>query len=127
MDAAGIATYAELSRLTGVSQNQFSNWTRGLAQPSRDTLNRIAPALNVPRANLLLQAGITDRSDLDLQTSPDLRVLPAEFRELADLYDSDKVTDEQRLFIRRSLASLAAGVRAELMPAPSQKRRQRKT
>jgi transcriptional regulator with XRE-family HTH domain len=112
MDAAGIDDYAELSRMTGVSQQQFSTWRRGLAQPSRESLAKIAPILGVPVVNLWVAAGLASPDDLDLAEAPDLRVLPSEFRDLADLYDT--LNDDEKAFLRRSVARLVAGVRSEL-------------
>lgn len=113
MDAAGIANYAELSRLTGVSQNQFSNWHRGLAQPSRDSLAKIAPALNTPPVNLWIAAGLAGPEELNLDALPDMRVLPQEFRDLIVLYEDSRTNDGVRAFLRRSVAALVAGVKAE--------------
>jgi len=81
MDRAGIADYAELSRRSGVSQTQFSHWRRGNAQPSRESLAKIAPVLGAPTVNLWLAAGLAGVDQLNLSDTPDLRVLPAEFLE----------------------------------------------
>lgn len=76
MDAAGIGTFADLSRLSGVSQNQFSNWRRGLAQPSRENLRKIAPALGLQSPLMLFIAA-----------GHDFAVLPQPFQELRELYE----------------------------------------
>lgn len=113
MDAAGIVDYAELSRLSGVSQTQLSLWRRGLAQPSRESLKEVAPVLNVAPVRLYLAAGIMDASELELDDTPDFRVLPTEFLDLADLYESLDRSDDRRVFLRRSVAALVAGMQAE--------------
>jgi transcriptional regulator with XRE-family HTH domain len=88
MDAAGIADYAELSRLTGVNQTQFSNWRRGITQPGRTNLKKIAPVLRVPPALLYVQAGLDQHEDLDITEAPDLTVWPREFHQLHDVYEA---------------------------------------
>jgi transcriptional regulator with XRE-family HTH domain len=85
MDAAGIETYAELSRLTDVSQNQFSNWRRGLARPSHELLRKIAPVLHVKPAALWYQAGL--QADGDIDQAVDVTVWPPEFHTLREIYE----------------------------------------
>lgn len=109
-----IANYAELSRLSGVSQWQFSQWNRGLAQPSAKSLRKVAPVVGVQPVNLFIAAGLNEADELELDQGPDLRVGPREFVELAELWDDPRLTDEQRSFVRRSVATLVAGLRAEL-------------
>lgn len=112
MDHTGIGDYAELSRLSGVSQTQLSNWRLGKSQPSTGSLRKIAAALNVAPVTLFLAAGVNDHDELEMAHRPDFRIGPPEFTALAELWDGD-LTDEQRSFIRRSIATLAAGIRAE--------------
>lgn len=114
MGEAHIPDFAELSRLTGVSQTQFSNWRRGLSQPSRDSLNKIAPVLNVKPVNLWLMAGLVDEAELDLAERPDLAVVPREFADLLGLWRDERLTDEQRGDLRRSVALLVSGMRSQL-------------
>lgn len=114
MDRAGVADYAELSRITGVSQTQLSNWRYGKSQPSQASLRKIAPALGVAPVNLYIAAELNDSAELELTQVPDLRVGPREFQDLAELWDDARLTDEQRSFVRRSVATLVAGLRAEL-------------
>lgn len=107
MDAAGLENYAELSRLSGVSQNQFSNWRRGLAQPSRDNLRKIAPALRLESPVMLfIAAGHDDHEELGLDERPDFAVLPQPFQELREVYErlsasgqGDLVLDAIRLVL----------------------------
>lgn len=113
MDEARIANFGELSRLTGVSENQFSRWKLGKSQPSAANLRRIAPALDVAPVALFIAAGLNDPAELDLD-QPDLTVVPAEIRDLISLYGDDRLKDEQRSFIRQSIANLTAGLRAHL-------------
>lgn len=119
MAAAGVADFAELSRRTGVGQWQFSTWKQGRNQPSAASLRRLAPALNVSPIKLFLAAGVNDAEELDLSAQPDLTVLPTEIGDLIALYEDPKTSDEQRSFLRRSLAALVAGVRAEVAAPPA--------
>lgn len=116
MTEHGIPDYAELSRLSGVSQNQFSNWRRGLSQPSRESLSKVARVLGVKPANLWLVAGLADEDELGIEESPDLTVLPREFADLLDLWGDERLTDTQRDFVRMSVANLVNGVRASFEP-----------
>lgn len=87
MENAGITDYAELSRLSGVSQTQFSNWRRGLSQPSRAALKKVAPVVRVPPVALYFQAGLDEAEDLDMSEAPDLSVWPKEFHDLHAVYE----------------------------------------
>lgn len=114
MDAEAIETYAELSRLTGVSQNQFSNWRRGLAQPSRDNLRKIAPALGLRTpVTLYIQAGLDEQDELELGSEPDFRVLPKPLLELRDVYEQMKQLGREDVVLS-SVSVLVAGLKAEL-------------
>lgn len=113
MTNAGIADYAELSRLSGVSQTQLSNWRRGLAQPSRQALKKIAPALNVPPVVLYIQAGLDAEEDLALESVPDFSALPKQFHDLRDAYERMAALGRGDDALR-SIALLVAGLRAEL-------------
>lgn len=131
MDAAGIADFAELHRLTGVSQTQFSNWRRGISQPSRENLKRIAPALSLKSpVTLYLAAGIDEREDLELEAVPDFTVLPKPFLDLRHVYELAKSLGREDLVLS-SISVLVAGLRAELnaeinqgKPQPSGRRKQ---
>lgn len=131
MDRAGIENYAELSRLTGVSQNQFSNWRRGLAQPSRETLRRITDALGLKSpVTLYLAAGLEEQEHLELDAAPDFTVLPKPLQDLHDVYERAKALGREDLVLS-SISVLVAGLRAELdadlgrrQPQPSGRRKQ---
>lgn len=129
MDMAGIADYAELSRLADVSQTQMSLWRRGLAQPKQESLSKIASVLGVAPVKLWYQAGLISMDDLNMADAPDLRVLPPEIRELIELliasWEDSRLGPEGRDFMRRSLAAYIAGLRAEWLPEqrPSGRRR----
>lgn len=114
MDAAGIADYAELSRLSGVSQNQFSNWRRGLAQPSRPNLKKAAAALKVSPVKLYVRAGLDDEDDLELGAELDFTALPAPFHELRAVYErlNDLGRGAEAL---RSISLLVAGLKSEIV------------
>lgn len=113
MKEKGISDYAELSRITAVGQWQFSQWNRGLAQPSQNSLRKVARGLDVAPVKLFLVAGHYEHQELELGHEPDLRVGPAEFVALAELWEED-LTAEQRSFIRQSISTLVAGLRAGL-------------
>lgn len=115
MTAAHISDYAELSRRSGVSETQLSNWRRGLAQPSRESLKRIAPVLAVQPVKLYLAAAINDVEELDLTGQVDLTVLPEEIRDFIALYLDPRLTDDQRRYARQTVAYIASGLRAELV------------
>ena len=120
MAEAGISDYAELSRLSGVNQTQFSNWRKGNSRPSHDNLSKIAPVLGTKAAVLWVVAGLVDESELDLPAPLDLTVLPREFAELLELYNDERLDDEERTFLRGSVQVLVSGIRdrAEKAPRP---------
>jgi len=118
MTAAHIPDFAELSRLTGVSQTQLSNWRRGLAQPSKESLKRISPALGVQPVRLYLAAGVNDAEELDISDQVDFTVLPAEIRDFIDLYLDERLSEDQRRYARQTVAYIASGIRAELAKSP---------
>jgi transcriptional regulator with XRE-family HTH domain len=115
MSEANISDYAELSRLSGVSQTQFSNWRKGTSRPSRESLSKIAKVLDVKPVNLWLTAGIADKDDLDLAEQPDLAVLPRELLDLINLWRTDALTDQEREFLRTSIAALISGIRNDVV------------
>lgn len=86
MRAQGITDRAELARLSGVSNSQFSTWKKGTYRPSKSKLEEIAPYLGVPVRNLLLKAGIVTPEELGLDAEPEMPVLPRVLRELIDTY-----------------------------------------
>jgi transcriptional regulator with XRE-family HTH domain len=127
MREADIPDYAELSRLSGVSQTQFSNWRKGIAQPSRESLSKVAKVVNVKPVHLWLAAGVADADDLDLSEQPDLAVLPREFTELIQLWRTDLLSDAERQFLRTSVAVLMRGIRNDVLHNPERRpRRPRK-
>jgi transcriptional regulator with XRE-family HTH domain len=125
MRNAGIADYAELSRLTGVSQNQFSNWRRGLAQPSRENLKKIAPTLGVAPVLLFIAAGLDQHEDFDLTPQPDFSALPKPFHDLREVYErlNDLGRGPEAL---RSISVLVAGLKAEVAELESIDKRRRR-
>lgn len=124
MNNAGIADYAELSRLTGLNQSLFSNWRKGQTQPSQQSLRKIAPTLGVSPAKLYIAAGLSGAEELDLSSQPDLRVIPREFQDLIELYDG--LSADQQSYARRSVAHLVAGLRAEIGTSKNQPVRRRR-
>lgn len=66
MAANGIVDRAELSRVSGVSNSQFSTWKKGTYRPSRDKLRQVAAVLNEPLIHLEIKAGLVDTSELEI-------------------------------------------------------------
>jgi transcriptional regulator with XRE-family HTH domain len=58
MKARNIASAAELGRLSGIKDQQLSQWRRGVNQPSRDLLRRISEATDAPMRDLEIAAGL---------------------------------------------------------------------
>lgn len=127
MDAAGIPDYAELSRLTSVSQTQFSNWRRGLSQPSRLALKKIYPALGLKSpVPLYIAAGLDTHEELELGEEPSRTVLPRPMQELLEVYEQLKALGQEEVALS-SIRVVVAGLRAQLPDArkaqPSGQRR----
>jgi transcriptional regulator with XRE-family HTH domain len=112
MREAGIKDFAELSRLTSLNQSLFSNWRRGQTRPSHESLRKIAPVLNVAPVKLYMAAGLADADEMDLGRQVDMTVLPAEIRELIDLWP--RLSADQEAYARRFLTTITTGLRAEL-------------
>jgi transcriptional regulator with XRE-family HTH domain len=74
MEAATIKNRAELSRLTGISETQFSKWLYGAYRPSTRLLDVLAGALDVPTEDLMFKAGYRVRRSGDAITAPPGRV-----------------------------------------------------
>lgn len=109
-----IPDYAELSRLSGVNQSLFSRWRSGLVQPGVESLRKVATVVGVPPVKLYLAAGLTDAAELGLTGPVDFTVLPAEIRELIALYLDERLSEDQRTYVRRTASIVTSGLRAEL-------------
>lgn len=112
MRAAKIATRKDLGDLAGVSSTQLSNWRRGLAQPRHASLKRIAAVLGVSPIKLYLRAGLTTSAEFDLSGEPDLTVLPAEIRELIELWSDPRMSEEHRKTFLANVRITVGGMRA---------------
>lgn len=114
MEKAGIPDFADLSRLSGVSQSQFSYWTRGKTQPSRRNLKRIASPLGLRSpVTLYIAAGLDAEEDLELDAQVDFTVLPKPFQDLRHVYERAKAMGREDLVIS-SISVLVSGLNAEL-------------
>jgi transcriptional regulator with XRE-family HTH domain len=114
MDAAGIPDYAELSRLTGVSQTQFSNWRRGNSQPSRLALKKIYRALGLKSpVPLYIAAGLDTHEELELEDQPSLAVLPKPLAELLEVFEQMRALGLEDMALS-SIRVVVAGLRAQL-------------
>lgn len=111
---AGIPNDAELARRAEVRSSVISRWRSGEQQPGHDNLRKVASALGVPTVNLWVAAGLVGPGDLDLVGQIDLKVLPAEFRDLIDLYDTAELNDEERQLLRTQARGAVLAVRAML-------------
>lgn len=117
MDAARIADDVQLYQRADVAQSVFSRWKRGESQPSRANLRKLAAVLDVPAAKLFAAAGLMGADELDVTAGMiDPATLPAELRDLIDLYLSH-LNDDQRSYARRAVAHLTAGLRDEVARA----------
>lgn len=125
MDSAGIPDYAELSRLTGVNQTQFSLWRRGKTQPSRPNLKRIYRPLGLRSpVTLYVAAGLDAEEDLELDAGMDLTVLPKPFHDLREVYE--RLNDLGRgADALRSISVLVAGLKAEIAEVEAIDKRRR--
>lgn len=118
MDREGVADYAELSRLSGVSQTQFSNWRKGTHQPSQESLDRIAPVLHTTQSSLYIAAGLLSPDHLGAPDDYKPTVLPREILDLIALYES-MTTDAGRRYIREHIDFALRGLKASA-PEPEQ-------
>lgn len=127
MDAAGIPDYAELSRLTDVSQTQYSNWRRGISQPSRAALKKVYPVLGLKSpVPLYIAAGLDTHEELELDSRPDLTVLPRPMQELLEVYEQLKAVGLEEVAlssIRIVVDGLKAQVPRQRTDRPSGQRR----
>lgn len=115
MDNASIRDFAELSRLSNVSETQFSNWRRGIAQPSKASLNKVAPVLGVKPVRLWFAAGLATMDDLDLGEAPDLTELPmVELDDVRQMLKDPRITDEDRQFVKQQLRLITSWVQTEM-------------
>lgn len=114
MDAAGIPDYAELSRLTNVSQTQYSNWRRGMSQPSRDALKKIYQVLGLKSpVPLYIAAGLDTIEELELAEQPNFTVLPRPLTDLIEVVEQLREVGREDVALS-SIAVVVAGLRAEL-------------
>jgi transcriptional regulator with XRE-family HTH domain len=116
MQAAGIRDRQHLSKLTGLNNTQFSYWKRGISQPTRDSLEKLAPVLDVPVNALLVEAGRANVADYEV--APDTSLIPKQFRELLAVYE--QAPESERRTLLSTLEVLTAGVRSRLAAAEPQ-------
>lgn len=114
MAEAGIPDYAELSRLSGVNQTQFSNWRRGISRPSRESLAKVARVVGVPTLNLVDVAGLADDGDEVTEEVRRPAALPAELVELLELWRDERLSDDQRATLLAAVEITVDGMRAQL-------------
>lgn len=124
MDAAGIPDFAELSRLTNVSQTQFSHWRSGRSQPSHGNLNKIAPVLRVRPVRLYLKAGLNERADFELGDLPEIEPLPKPVSDIREAYERLRKLGRGE-FATRSIEAVVAILEAEIAEIEGFDRRSR--
>jgi transcriptional regulator with XRE-family HTH domain len=112
-DKVGFANDAALARAADLNASLISNWRNGKAQPSRQSLNKLAPVLKVSRMNLWIVAGIAEDDD---HASPPTEFddAPAVVLDLLALYRDPRMTEDDRTSLRKWLSYQIAGVRSEL-------------
>ena len=122
MDRENIRDRAELSRLSGVSQTQLSNWRAGSSQPTMASLDKLAAVLDVPPHTLYIAADLISPRLLGMHQDVDLRVIPREIQDLLDLYNQADSSGQE--LIRQHVAFAVRGLSALLAedpPAPETK------
>jgi transcriptional regulator with XRE-family HTH domain len=113
-DQAGFANDSALARAADLDPSQLSNWRNGKAQPSRRSLNKLAPVLKVARMSLWILAGIADDEDVAAPPPSQFDNAPPEIIDLVTLYHDPRMTDDDRASLRKWLSYQIAGVRSEL-------------
>lgn len=93
-DAVGIPNNRQLSIRSGVTETQLKQWGRG-TRPRPDLLERLAPALQLPTARLLIWAGWI-RED-DLRSIAEIGSLPVELQQAIELWESGDAEDRRDL------------------------------
>lgn len=125
---AGLQDRAELSRLSGVKETQFTNWKKGTNRPSRQSLRKIAQALRMGPdglARLLYEAGDPDeREGVEPPSGPDLSSIPKIYRELIEFDTDPALPSEARDELRAHLAAVIAGFRARFQSPPRRRQGQ---
>lgn len=94
IDSVGLSSMRELSRLTDVNVQQISAWTRG-TRPNPEMLERVAPALRLPAATLLVWAGWISRRDL--RVTEGVADLPVQIQQLVELWQTGDRADQREL------------------------------
>lgn len=117
-ERARIGTDAELARRSGIASSVISRWRSGQMQPSRENLAKLAEALGVKPVQLWVAAGLAHPDEMDLSGEIDLRVLPREIQDLADIYRDPRLSGAGRESLRHHLQLLIAGLRAQLDDDP---------
>lgn len=124
MDRERIADPAELSRLSGVSQTQLSNWRAGSSQPSMGSLDKLARVLDTPPHTLYIAAGLLSPRQLGMDQDVNLAVIPREIQDLIDLYE--RANGSGREMILQQVSITVRGLSALLTenpPRPQPRRR----
>lgn len=113
-DAAGIRNDRELGERADIYPSLISRWRSGEQRPSRVKLRGVSEALGVPLVNLEIMAGLATAAELGLDAAPDVRIIPAEVRDLLDVLADDRVTEGERKLALSHVSVIAAGMRARL-------------
>lgn len=112
MREAGFKNDAELAAAAGINASLLSRWRSGRAQPSRKSLKQVAPVLRVSPVMLYLAAGLDAAEDLDVNADAD--AWPEQLHELRSLTERFDALGHGDT-VRRDIARLIAGLRAELV------------
>lgn len=124
MERANIRHRTELANLAGINPTQPSTWKNGKAQPTRESLTKIAPVLDVRAVHLWMAAGLVTASQLDTEGDVDLTVLPQEILDVIELYRTADTAGRE--FIRQQLSFTVRGLSALLAEDPPKDRPSRR-
>ena len=91
----------ELGNLTGIHFSHISRYERGAAQPTAETLTRIADALKIPVAALL-------------EDDQSARMKDSEFR--SQLEEAESLPDEERHILKRLIGAFLFQYRVRSLP-----------
>lgn len=119
----GFKHKAEMMRAANIDPSVHTNWGNG-AQPTTDSLDKLARVLNVPATTLYVAAGRLSPGQLEGSPQDGQPILPREFQELTDLYLGANAPG--RDLIRQQVSIIVRGLSAVLAEDPSEPRPKRR-
>lgn len=94
MKRAGIANFSQLASKAHVDRSSFSRYTTGQAQPTVETVSKLATALEVSLIPYLLDSGRITADELD---APSIPAIYGELVELDAELERDSPADQEHL------------------------------